>query len=74
MCRRPSASNARGREDFKNYLESGPNKAFAVAGDGHFGWATGRRTTDDARQAALDFCAKGAARCTVVNVNNKPAE
>jgi dienelactone hydrolase len=68
----PMALGSRGREAFKNYLESGPNKAFAVAGDGHFGWATGRRTIDAARQDALGFCASGAsAKCSVVNVNNK---
>jgi hypothetical protein len=33
--------NSRGREAFKTYLDSGPNQAFAVAGDAHFGWATG---------------------------------
>jgi dienelactone hydrolase len=33
----PSSLNSRGREAFKTYLESGPNKAFAVAGDAHFG-------------------------------------
>ena len=43
-----SGLSARGRETFKTYLDSGPNKAFAVAGDGHFGWATGRRTSDAA--------------------------
>jgi dienelactone hydrolase len=69
----PSGLSARGRETFKTYLEGGPNKAFAVAGDGHFGWATGRRTSDDAAKAALGFCVSGAlAKCAIVNVNNKP--
>jgi hypothetical protein len=42
----PSGLNIRGREAFKNYLDSGPNKAFAVGGDLHFGWprAAGRST------------------------------
>jgi dienelactone hydrolase len=57
----PSGLSARGRETFKTYLDSGPNKAFAVAGDGHFGWATGRRTSDEAAKAALGFCVSGAA-------------
>jgi hypothetical protein len=65
--------SARGRETFKTYLENGPNKAFAVAGNGHFGWATGRRTSDDAANAALGFCVSGAAaKCAIANVNNKP--
>ncbi len=71
----PSSLNSRGREAFKTYLESGPNKAFAVAGEAHFGWATGRRTTDEAIKDALGFCGPGTnAKCTVVNVNNKPIE
>jgi hypothetical protein len=57
------------------YLDSGPNKAFAVAGDSHFGWATGRRTIDEALKDAPGFCGSGGlAECTIVNVNNKPGE
>jgi dienelactone hydrolase len=71
----PARLSARGREAFKTYLESGPNKAFAVAPDSHFGWATGRRTIDEARKDALDFCVSGtSAKCSIVNVNNKPVE
>jgi dienelactone hydrolase len=44
----PSGLNAGGREAFKTYLESGPNKAIAAGGDSHFGWATGRRSIDQA--------------------------
>ncbi len=69
----PSGLGARGRETFKTYLESGPNKAFAVAGDGHFGWATSRRSSDEAEKAALGFCVSGAAaNCAIANVNDKP--
>jgi dienelactone hydrolase len=71
----PSTLSGRGREAFATYLESGPNKAFAIAGDTHFGWAAGRRTIDDARKDALGFCASGApSRCRIVNVDNKPVE
>ncbi len=71
----PSSLSSRGRESFKTYLASGPNKAFAIAGDGHFGWATGRRSSDEARKDALAFCASGSpAGCTIVNVNNAPIE
>jgi hypothetical protein len=51
----PSSLNSRGREAFKTYLDSGPNQAFAVAGDAHFGWATGRRSTNEAIKDALGF-------------------
>jgi hypothetical protein len=71
----PSPLSSRGRETFKTYLESAPNKAFAISGDGHFGWATGRRSAEEARQDALGFCTSAAASgCKIVNVNNKPAE
>jgi dienelactone hydrolase len=71
----PPSLSSRGREAFRTYLESGPNKAFAVAADAHFGWATGRRTSDEARKDALGFCTASApAGCRVVNVNNAPAE
>jgi dienelactone hydrolase len=69
----PSSLNARGRETFKTYLDSGPNKAFVLSGS-HYGWATGRRTTDEAIKDAMDFCKPDrGAKCAVVNVNNKPA-
>lgn len=71
--RPPSMLNGRGREAFATYLASGPNKAFAVGSDSHFGWATGRRTIDQAVKDAVGFCVS-AAKCTIVNVNNKPAE
>jgi len=71
----PSNLSSRGRDAFKTYLESGPNKAFAIAADAHFGWATGRRTSEQARKDALAFCTAGApAGCRIVNVNNAPAE
>jgi hypothetical protein len=69
----PSSLNARGRETFKTYLDSGPNKAFVASGS-HFGWATGRRTADEAIKDALGFCKPDpGGKCAVVNVNNKPA-
>jgi dienelactone hydrolase len=71
----PPNLSSRGSEAFRTYLASGPNKAFAVAADAHFGWATGRRTSDQARKDALGFCAASApAGCRIVNVNNAPAE
>ena len=69
----PSSLNGSGREAFATYLASGPNKAFAVGGGAHFGWATGRRTIDQAVKDALGFCVS-TAKCAIVNVNNKPAE
>jgi dienelactone hydrolase len=71
----PASLSTRGRAAFTSYLDGGPNKAFAAAGDAHFGWATGRRSVDDARKDALGYCVSGtSAKCRIVNVNNKPAE
>ena len=70
----PSSLSARGRETFKTYLESGPNKAFVLSGS-HFGWASGRRTADEAVKNALGLCKPDpGTKCAVVNVNNKPAD
>jgi hypothetical protein len=68
----PAHLGSNGREAFKTYLQGGPNKAFAVNENGRFGWASGRRSIDDARKNALEFCAPGT--CAVVNVNNEPVE
>ncbi len=71
----PSGLGSRGREAFKSYLESGPNKAFAIAGDGRSGWVSGRRTTDGATKEALKACrSRASADCRIVNVNDKPVE
>jgi dienelactone hydrolase len=71
----PSSLKASGRAAFKTYLQSGPNKAFAVGGGSGFGWATGRRSVDEAVKEALGYCAPGAsARCRIVNVNDKPTQ
>jgi len=71
----PNSLSSRGREAFETYLESGPNKAFAIAGGQRFGWATGRRTVEEAREEALRLCVSGkSAKCWVVNVNDKPIE
>jgi dienelactone hydrolase len=71
----PPSLNTRGKEAFETYLESGPNKAFAVGGDSHFGWATGRGTIETARKDALGLCtASASAKCAIVNANDKPAQ
>ena len=67
----PSSLGASGREAFKSYLDSAPNKAFAVSG-GHFGWVSGRRSVDDAMKDALGYCTSNAVNCAVVNVNDGP--
>jgi dienelactone hydrolase len=70
----PGGLDARGQQAFATYLDSGPNKAFAIGEGGHFGWASGRLSSEEAKRAALDFCAKGgASNCAIVNLNDDPA-
>ncbi|MBV8701516.1 alpha/beta hydrolase family protein [Bradyrhizobium sp.] len=70
----PTGLSDKGREAFRTYLASGPNKAFVVSGT-HFGWSAGRRSADDAVKEALGICAPGTGlTCTVVNINDKPAK
>ena len=69
----PASLGASGRAAFKSYLESGPNKAFAVSG-AHYGWVSGRRSSDDAVKDALGNCqAHAPGLCATVNVNDRPA-
>ncbi len=66
--------DARGRQAFADYLASGSNKAFAVGPGTRFGWATGRRTAEQARADALAACVgSGSAKCAIVNVNDEAA-
>ena len=68
----PASLGDSGRAAFKSYLESGPNKAFAVSG-AHFGWVSGRRTADEAVKDALGNCqAHAPGLCATTNVNDKP--
>lgn len=69
----PPNLDARGRAAFAAYLARSPDKAFAVGGGTRFGWATGRRSIDQAKSEALGFCAaNGAWTCAIVDVDDKP--
>lgn len=69
----PPSLNDNGRTAFKSYMESGPNKAFAVSGS-HYGWVSGRRSADQAIKDALGVCQKYApSLCAIAYVNDKAA-
>jgi dienelactone hydrolase len=59
-----------GRKAFSDYLAGAPHKAFAVSPDGYFGWKTGKRTVEEAKSGALEFC-KG--QCRIVAVDDDMA-
>jgi dienelactone hydrolase len=68
----PASLGDSGRAAFKSYLESGPNKAFAISG-GHYGWVSGRRSAGEAIRDALGTCQKHVSgKCGLASVNDKP--
>lgn len=54
----PRALNDKGRTDFENYLDSAPHKAFVMGAKGGYGWVSGKRTTEEAVQKAMENCEK----------------
>ena len=68
----PAGLGDGGRTAFTTYLAAGPNKAFALDPQGHFGWATGRGTAEQSRRDALSRCEGSVTgrRCAIVNVND----
>lgn len=46
------------RDLYDTYLLGAPNRAFARSSDGHCGYATGHRSVEDARQAAIAQCGR----------------
>lgn len=70
----PSGLSEKGRDDFQRYLASTNfNKAFAVTSRGGYAWRTGQRTSDDAREAALDACATNNSGCRIYAIDNRLA-
>lgn len=68
----PSQLSAKNQKVFTTYLLSAPHKAFAVADDGAFGWRSGRRTVEDAKNAALSYCQKyTTAECKIYSIDDK---
>jgi dienelactone hydrolase len=65
----PARLNENGRKAFAHYLAAGPHKAFAMSPKGAFGWRAARRTIEEARQGALDNCAKHAPDCRIVIID-----
>jgi dienelactone hydrolase len=58
-----------GVEEFRKFLILPPYKAIAVSGEGHLGYAFGRRSQKDAQKLAVEHCEESSARgdpCTLV--------
>lgn len=70
--RPPSKLSEKGKEDFGKFLDGVWHKAFVMGRDGRYGWATGRRTSQEALDKAMEFCSKnGDNGCTPVMEDGK---
>lgn len=67
----PPRLSTSGLRSFQDFLRHGPNKAFAVAPDGAYGWRAGVATREDAIKDALDNCDKHARGCEIYVVNDE---
>ncbi|MET4699770.1 dienelactone hydrolase [Constrictibacter sp. MBR-5] len=70
----PAGLSERAAARWPDFVHGELSKAFAVsASAGSFGWATGRRSPEDAARQALDFCNAGKAderQCSVIAVDD----
>jgi len=67
----PPRLDPRGLRSFQDFLNSGPNKAFAVSPEGAYGWRAGVNTREIAIEQALKTCAKHAPNCELYIVNEE---
>jgi dienelactone hydrolase len=66
----PSQLATEGREEFRSFVTLPAHKAFAVSRDGHYGYAFGRRTEEDAKKLAENRCRDAAPKadpCAVIS-------
>ncbi len=70
----PPTLSAANQNGFRDYLASQKlHKAFAVGGDGSYGWRTGKASREEAADAALEACAQYASDCRVYAIDNQLA-
>lgn len=67
----PPRLDARALRSFQDFLNAGPNKAFAVSPEGAYGWRAGVNTREIAVEEALKTCAKFAPDCQLYIVNEE---
>lgn len=67
----PPRLSTSGLRSFQNFLRAGPNKAFAIASDGSYGWQSGSPTTDEASRRALERCSQYAKDCKLYVLNEE---
>jgi dienelactone hydrolase len=69
----PPRLTDKGRISFTDYLTAGPHKAFAISSGGAFGYWSGTRSLQKAKDGALAGCASHAPDCTLYAIDNEPA-
>jgi dienelactone hydrolase len=68
----PRSLSESGQRSFRDYMASGPHKAFAISNGNNYGWRAARRTVEDAKREALANCRKSvAAECRIVAVDDE---
>ena len=73
----PAALKSAGIEEFRAFLTLPPYKAFAVSGEGHIGYAYGRRSEKEAEKLAKDHCEDNSSKndpCSLVPLDAPAAE
>jgi dienelactone hydrolase len=66
----PPRLSEKGRAAFTDYLTAGPHKAFAAAPGGAFGYWTGTRSLQKAKDEALGSCTRIAPDCTLYAIDD----
>ena len=69
----PPRLSEKGRASFTNYLTAGPHKAFAASPSGAFGYWSGTRSLQKAKDEALAGCAGNAPDCALYAIDNELA-
>jgi dienelactone hydrolase len=69
----PPRLSEKGRVSFMDYLTAGPHKAFAASPSGAFGYWSGTRSVEKARDHALSGCRANAPDCTIYAIDNELA-
>jgi dienelactone hydrolase len=71
----PTQLKATGQEEFRTFLTLPPYKAFAISGEGHLGYAFGRRSEKDAEKLAMEHCEENVSKgdqCTLIPFDATP--
>jgi dienelactone hydrolase len=69
----PPRLTEKGRASFTDYLTAGPHKVFAAAPSGAYGYWSGTRSLEKAKDEALKGCAKNAPDCALYAIDNELA-